>query len=243
MKFSEIGKLLTAVGLLIAATPALSANVVFNYDQEYSGGQAPAGSTPWMVSTFSASPSTYVIGSTTYNAVRLTIDLSNLQSGAFISETDFNIDPSLNPANLSFNFVSGNSHANVTPNLATNGFKADGDGFYDISFSFSTASGSTFGGGTQAIFDIEATDATTAAALMAETFAFLSQPAGGHGPFYAATHVQNTTGVCNPNCTGSGWIAPTTVVPVPAAAWLFGSGLMGLAAIARRKKRSEAGRF
>jgi hypothetical protein len=28
-----------------------------------------------------------------------------------------------------------------------------------------------------------------------------------------------------------------TVVPVPAAVWLFGSGLMGLAGIARRKKK------
>lgn len=29
---------------------------------------------------------------------------------------------------------------------------------------------------------------------------------------------------------------PTTVVPVPAAAWLFGSGLMGLAGLARRRR-------
>ena len=29
---------------------------------------------------------------------------------------------------------------------------------------------------------------------------------------------------------------PVTPVPVPAAVWLFGSGLMGLAAVARRKK-------
>jgi hypothetical protein len=237
MGFSKLGKLLTAVGLLIAATPAFSATVVLNYDQEYSGGTAPLGATPWMVSTFSASPTTYVIGSNTYNAVRLTIDLSGLQSGAFISETDFNIDPTLNPANLSFSFVSGNSHANVTPSLATDSFKADGDGFYDISFGFPTTSGNTFGSGTQAIFDIEATNAATASALMPESFAFLSKPAGGHGPFYAAAHVQNT-GVGN---SGSGWIAPsgfTTVVPVPAAVWLFGSGLMGLVAIAHRKKKT-----
>lgn len=31
---------------------------------------------------------------------------------------------------------------------------------------------------------------------------------------------------------------PTTVVPIPAAAWLFGSGLLGLAAVARRKKKA-----
>ena len=230
---------LCAIGLLVAGTPAFSATIVLDYNQEYSGGQAPAGSTPWMVSNFSVSPTTYTIGSTTYNAVRLTIDLSNLQSGAFISETDFNIDPTMNPANLSFSFVSGNSHANVAPSLATDSFKADGDGYYDISFGFPTASGSTFGGGTQATFDIEATNAAMAAALVPESFAFLSKPAGGHGPFYAAAHVQNTTGACGTSgCTGSGWIAPSGyVVPLPAAAWLFGSGLIGLGAIARRKRK------
>ena len=31
---------------------------------------------------------------------------------------------------------------------------------------------------------------------------------------------------------------PTTVIPIPAAAWLFGSGLLGLAAVARRKKKA-----
>ncbi len=31
---------------------------------------------------------------------------------------------------------------------------------------------------------------------------------------------------------------PDTVIPVPAAVWLFGSGLMGLAAVARRKKKA-----
>ncbi|MCW9006033.1 MAG: VPLPA-CTERM sorting domain-containing protein [Gammaproteobacteria bacterium] len=31
-------------------------------------------------------------------------------------------------------------------------------------------------------------------------------------------------------------VRDTTVVPVPAAVWLFGSGLIGLAGFARRKK-------
>jgi hypothetical protein len=38
----------------------------------------------------------------------------------------------------------------------------------------------------------------------------------------------------NANLTGT----PDTVVPIPAAAWLFGSGLLGLVGIARRNKRS-----
>lgn len=35
----------------------------------------------------------------------------------------------------------------------------------------------------------------------------------------------------------TGGVPPEAVVPVPAAAWLFGSGLLGLAGIARRKRR------
>lgn len=237
----RFGQVLAMLALLIGVTPAYSATIVLGYDQEFSGGQAPSGSTPWMVSTFSTGPTTYTIGSNTYNAVRLTIDLSNLQSGAFIGETDFNIDPSLNPANLKFSFVSGNSNANIAPGLATDSFKADGDGKYDISFNFPTSSGSTFGGGTMAVFDIIGLNAATAAALVPESFAFLSKPNGGHGPFYAATHVQNTTGACGTaGCTGSGWIAPSsyTVVPVPAAVWLFGSGLLGLSALTRRRRKT-----
>ena len=45
---------------------------------------------------------------------------------------------------------------------------------------------------------------------------------------------------CTPSSVASGftndWIFEATVVPVPAAVWLFGSGLIGLIAVARRKK-------
>lgn len=41
----------------------------------------------------------------------------------------------------------------------------------------------------------------------------------------------------NPNGYGEAWRAEVTVVPLPAAVWLFGSGLIGLLSIARYKKR------
>lgn len=46
-------------------------------------------------------------------------------------------------------------------------------------------------------------------------------------------HTSNTTGF--PVVKGN-WLVRDTVVPVPAAVWLFGSGLIGLIGIARRKK-------
>lgn len=48
-----------------------------------------------------------------------------------------------------------------------------------------------------------------------------------------------TQGPCDPEITGSCVedSAFGTVVPIPAAAWLFGSGLLGLAGVARRRSR------
>ena len=48
-------------------------------------------------------------------------------------------------------------------------------------------------------------------------------------PFYPSTFPNGTT------ATG-GWFYQTSAVPVPAAVWLFGSGLLGLIGVARRKK-------
>jgi hypothetical protein len=52
-------------------------------------------------------------------------------------------------------------------------------------------------------------------------------PMAGGGPF----------GGFNANFNVKGTL---TQIPIPAAAWLFGSGLMGLAAVARRKKKSNS---
>jgi hypothetical protein len=64
-------------------------------------------------------------------------------------------------------------------------------------------------------------------------------PYDGTGACYDTTGQGDFTAACN--ILTSVWVAGSTptVVPVPTAAWLFGSGLLGLAGIARRRKRSS----
>ena len=54
---------------------------------------------------------------------------------------------------------------------------------------------------------------------------FLSDITNGDSRFAAHIH----------DCSGSNSCSAVSAVPVPAAVWLFGSGLLGLAGLARRK--------
>ena len=94
-------------------------------------------------------------------------------------------------------------------------FKADGDGFYDILLSFSSGGNvnKTFTQGDILEYTI------SAPGLTATSFDFLSAPAGGHGPFHLAAHIQNTGGG-----EDSGWVTDSTggslIVPEPTSATL-----------------------
>ncbi len=57
---------------------------------------------------------------------------------------------------------------------------------------------------------------------------FIADINGGDSRFSVHVH----------DCFGSNSCSAVSAVPVPAAAWLFGSGLLGLAGVARRKKSS-----
>ena len=59
---------------------------------------------------------------------------------------------------------------------------------------------------------------------------------GGLASDYATGVVTELPNVWTLTSTGQLTYAPVSSVPVPAAVWLFGSGLLGLASIARRRK-------
>jgi len=221
----------TITAALLAATAFVAGNaqataVQYQYGTTFTG-NGPSGSTPWITSTFDDGGSA--------GSIRLTMWLNGLTSPENVSGMYFNLDPALNPTSLSFSYVGTWSTGPAADSISTgtDGFKADGDGKYDILFSFPTGSG--FDAGEKVVYDI-----TGLSALTANSFAYSSAPgstSGGTGTYYAAAHVQNTT--APDGSMSSGWVAastPPSTVPLPGAAWLFGSGLVGLAGFARRRR-------
>lgn len=198
-----------------------ASTVTFDYDRVISG-TAPAGSTPWVTAVFDDGG--------TSGTVTLTMVAPGLSGSENITGMYFNLDPALNPNNLSFSYLGSTGPAATSVQTGVNAFKADGDGKYDILFNFPTSSGFTAG-------DTVQYRITGISTLTSGSFNFLSAcgnlNCSGPGNFYAAAHVQNIG-------ANSGWIASNVgIVPIPGALWLFGSGLLGLAGLARSKKNKN----
>lgn len=225
MRLRAVAASAWGAAFVIACAPCATASTItFDFSTEFSGGQAPAGPAPWIVATFS--------DTSTAGQVQLTITTSGLTGAENISALYFNIDPALNVSKLVFSSLNGGSGTIAATSIGKkeDGFMADGDGKYDILLSYATGSG--FMHGVTSTYDITDPGSST---FSAASFNFLSTPAGGHGPFDAAAHVQNTTGA---GSGGSGWVAPAPV-PLPAGGWLFMSGLGCLAALAHRRGRAR----
>lgn len=200
--------------------------LTFSLNFEFSGGQAPGGPPPWLTATFTDVAADHVI---------MTLSASGLVASENVSGWYFNVSDAF-VGNLTFLDPAPVGQFDLpTIQQGLNSFQADGDGRYDILFSFTPGGDPSrvFGAGESLAYSI------SAPGLTAADFNLLSQPAGGHGPFYTAAHIQNTTG---PGSGGSGWIAP---IPEPSITSLAIMGGLFAALVLRlgfRKQLRQASR-
>ena len=202
---------------------ATAATVTFNYDQSF-GAVPPDGPAPFATAVFDDGG--------TAGSVTLTMTVSAFVGEADVTGMYFNLASSLDPTSLAFARTGGSGPTEGQTDIFTgpDAFRADGDGFYDILFDFPPPPGNNngrFNAGEDLVYDI-----TGIAALTANDFNVFSTPGpgtGNPGPYLSVARFQST----DFDQSGSDWVG---VVPVPAAVWLFGSGLLGLVGVARRKR-------
>lgn len=211
-------------GCALLTFDVLAATVTFNYTESF-GSVPPDGPAPYATAVFDDGG---VAGSVT-----LTMSVAATVGEADVTAMYFNLNPALDPASLGFTRDGGTgpTAANTTINTGTDAFgPVGGDGIYDIEFDLPPSPGQNaarFNAGEDLVYTI------TAAGLTASDFNFFATPgpgAGNAGPFLSVARFQST----GPDpFDGSDFVG---AVPVPAAVWLFGSGLLGLVGIARRKR-------
>ncbi len=221
---SSIKFIIAALTLLggFLTSAAYAAIITLEYDTSF-GAVAPDGAAPWATAIFDDGG--------TAGSVTLTMSVASTVGDADLRSLYFNLDSLLDPTALSFNRTGGTGPSSLDTGISTgvDSFKAGGDGFYDILFDFPT---SNQGGGSKRFNAGEGLtyEISGIGSLTANDFNFLSSPSGGAGPFRSAGQFLST----GPLGEDSDWVG-VSAVPVPAAVWLFGSGLLAFAGVARRK--------
>jgi hypothetical protein len=221
------------VALLSPTKSSAASGVSYQFDNEFSSGTPPSGPAPWITAT---------IQTVTPGTVLLTVANNGLLGSEFVSGLYLNLNTNYNPLNLSISYVSSSGSFTIpsigagTIERGTDSFKADGDGKYDVLFDFSTTSGTTFGSGNSVTYQISGISG-----LVANDFVYLSAPNGGHGPFYAAAHVQGI----GPTGAASGWVEPSLgalpiLVPEPSSSALLALSV-GILGFASRSKTRKSG--
>jgi hypothetical protein len=228
------GTLLAAALLFARSAPAsmmvIDVGTIFSSSGNNS---SPAGTPPWLRATFDDHGST---GSVTLKLEAVNLTSNGSGPDEFATEWDFNVDPAIDPASLSFSAPTKvGTFTDPTINHASdNSYKADGDGKYDVQFLFETANAGRFGPNESVTYTI------TYPGLTAASFDFLSAPAGGSGPFYTAAHIQGM----GPNAGASVWASeggPPIITPgVPEPSTMVLGSIAFLVAIgAARHSRSD----
>jgi hypothetical protein len=207
-------RLAVAIFALLGLQLAHAAVVVYEFDYDFSDASdpdsaSPIGASPWLTATFDDGD--------TAGSVTLTLAFGADNGIATVNDVYFNLDPLLSAGDLTFSYVSGE-----LATVDTSGSTADGAGEFDFQLDYFPPPGSdTFSAGETSVYTI------TGAGLDAFSFSFLSENPETTGAKFAAAQILSTG-----DGLQSAWVG---IVPIPAAAWLFGSGLIGLFAFGRRR--------
>jgi len=194
------------------------AALIYNLDTCFNG-TAPTSTAPWLTVKFENDGT---------DQVRLTMTSHLNVSTEFFGKVDFNLNPAITPSNLTFTWVSG-PKADSIVGTTQNAQKMQGGGNAAFGFDFETSffnpPAERFDGYDVVVYTI------TGVGLKETDFDYTNT---GSANAHVAAHVQGI-----PTGEGSGAIKDSsTPVPIPAAIWLFGSGLLGLVGIRRRIARS-----
>ena len=231
MKKQLINPLLGAsafAAMIFAATPQAQAiTITYDLSYEFSGGQAPVGPPTWVQVMITDSG----VGSVTlqFNNVGLTLNENVVWAGVNLADA-YRGALLFSPVTKSGVFdaqIIDQQTGSQTSGAGT--YKADGDGYFDVAFSFAVGGRANegFGSGETATFTIT----STVGGLDASDFDLTSATGGANGVWLAAAHVQNTTGA---GAGGSGWIGATTVPDGGSTIALLGSAMLGAGLLRRR---------
>ena len=190
--------LLVAAMLLCVASPALSSTVTFNLDYQLKN--TPP--THWLTATFED------VGN---NKVKLTMTAADLPAidGLKIKGWYFNISDESMLGQLKFKHVEGLEARSIGQGADAFGAGGTSGRGFDLYFAFPLLFGNTFGENEQSVYYIKGKG------LSAEMFNLSNKD--GSGDYFSAAKV-----------IGGQNAGALAAVPIPGAAWLLGTGLVGL---------------
>jgi hypothetical protein len=213
--------------LAVSSVESLKANTItLNLDTVLSG-KSPAGLAPWVTATFTD------VGP---NSVRLTLRATDLTPGEFLGRGAlyFNLAPDV--SHLTTSFIGGQKgHLK----FGADAFNAGGNGLFDAELNFAQAGKNRFTRGEKSVWLLHG-HGLNAADILALSLGGNNSSEG----LYVASHFQGSglgrsgdwiTDTPPGGTTGETPLDTPSAVPIPPALVLFGSGLVGLGLLSRRK--------